>query len=491
MSFSADFLAWLKRDARRCLLAEIECLSGGVTVTRRVSNIGYKTSPSDTPANTRYAGRICGGGRFSRALPLAGGSPSLSFGDLELENTDGGIDSWLDDIWANRAIVLKMGDPSWAYVDFETVFVGTVEDIAVKSRARFALKLRDVMAPLNGPISTATVGGAGQNKDELLPITLGEVFNIEPLMIEDAASQVYQFSVGAAERVIEVRDNGFPVSITTDLAAGKFTLNQAKYGRITADVQGATISGSYRNDVGGLIEWVATTLGDGEMLSSGDFDAAALSAFRSAHPQPVGLWFDARANRIEIMQRLAATLGASVVPGLDGKLRIVQLDFGTSARTISPRHMHQGSFGPVRVIPPRGAISLAGCQNWAPQEPADLAEAVSADSKAVLQSAVIKALASDAGIIADYRQSAVPADEESLLIAESDLQDEADRRLSIWGEPRRLYRFEAFPDLFDLALGDTVTLQYPRLGLSSGRDAVVVMIDTDFLTAESTVEVLV
>ena len=276
-----EFKKWLASASGRGILAEVKVKVGGVETTRYLSSSHFTSKPTDTPANTPYAARLTGGFSFSRSIG-ANGDGSLSFGSLDIDNSDCAVDSWLNDLWAMREIKIYVGAPYWPRSMFQAVFTGTVEDISPRARNILTLKIRDVLAVLNSPVTTAVIGGTGDNKDTILPITLGEVL------------------------IIEVRDNGYPVSATFDVANGKFTLTNARYGTITCDVQGAHIGGAYKNDVGSLVEALATTLGDGEKVSSSLFDSAAMTAFKTANPQPVGYFIPDRVNRLQAMQELAA-----------------------------------------------------------------------------------------------------------------------------------------------------------------------------------------
>ena len=491
MSFPEYFSKWLASPSKRCLLAEVGVKTGGVEVTRYLSSIGYVSEPTDTPANTHYQARISGGFSFSRSLDLSGSGGDISSGDLELDNTDGALDAWLDDIWAMRTIKLWLGSADWPKSQFVQVFSGTVEDIAPKDRYHLSIKLRDVLAPLNTQISTAVVGGTGDNKSALLPIALGEVFNVEPLLLSTTGSQVYRVGLGAVESIIEVRDNGYPVSVSKNAAAGTFTLTNQRYGQITCDVQGAKVNGAYRNDVGGLIEWVATTLGDGTKLDASAIDSSALAAFRAAHTQPVGLWIPDRANRLETMQQLAASIGATVTATPLGAVRVVQPAFGTPSRSIGPAQMVEGTFAPAGRPKIHGAIQLAGCRNWTPQDKSALAASIATASLPILEDEWIYSTASDATVVADYRQTTSPEPVETLLVSETDLAAEAARRLALWKVPRTVFKFDAYADLLDLELGDTINLTHPRLGLSGGSVALVVGLETDYVEGRVSVGVLV
>lgn len=484
-----DFKKWLLSAGVRCILVEVGVKVDGVETTRYLSNRVFTTKPTDTPANTAYTSRITGGFSFSRAISI-GNESNLSFGSIDMHNVDGQLDDWLEDVWALRPIKIYMGAPYWPRSMFELVFSGTVEDIAPKSRSVLSLKLRDVLAPLNAPVTTAVVGGGGDNKDSIIPIAVGEVFNITPLLVSTIGDPVYRVSQGAVERIIEIRDNGYPISATTSAGTGTFTLTNARYGTITCDVQGVLMSGTYKNSVGDIVEALATSLGDGQKLLESDLDTDAIASFKTAHTQPVGYYISDRVNRLQAMQEVANSVGAVVSCSLGGKVKLVKLEFSTPTITISEANMIEGSFQPASKSPVKGAVQLAGCRNWTPQETSSLAASLPIASLPLLSEEYTVVKQEDVAVVADYKQSA-PAQEDTLLCVESDVQAEALRRLNLWKVPRRTFRFTCFSEMFDIELGQTITLTHPRFGLAAGKPAIVVALATDFMAGKVDMEVLV
>lgn len=236
------FTAWLKdSSAVRCVLVEVDVkLSGGSTVTRYLSNAGYVTGGSDTPANTAYLPYVAGGVKFTESISLDG-SFSMSYGDIEVRNVNGELDTWLNDYWANRRIKIFVGDKSWIRDDFWQIFDGVTTGIDSRKRETLNLKLSDKLQRLNNPVSEVKLGGATSNADKLVPVCFGECHNIEPLL-GDPANHEYRIHDGAIENIIEVRDNGVPVAFTPLLSTGRFRLTASPAGQITASVQGAVPS---------------------------------------------------------------------------------------------------------------------------------------------------------------------------------------------------------------------------------------------------------
>ncbi|MGP1675935.1 MAG: hypothetical protein ACTS6J_02100 [Burkholderiales bacterium] len=476
-------------------------------ITRYVSTVGYVSEPADTPANQLYSGRISGGVQFTRRLALDGSGGSVSFGGTEFDNEDGELDDWLNDIWAGRAINYYMGDAGdatrgiakWPRSQFELVFSGTAHDILPKARNRLELSTRDIFGPLNSTLSTATVGGTGDNKDALRPVLLGECFNITPVLLDPTAGGG-KYAVHLAddiEGVLEVRDNGVPVAFTQDVTLGNFTLTNARFGTITCDAQGATVpTGSpaveeWRNDAGGLIEWVATGLvGDGNALTAGQIDAAALTTFRAANAQPIGLYNTDRGNKLAAMQQLAASVGATVTTTYDGKLILVRVGFGAPAGEITTLQMVDGSFGPIGRPDVQGTIRLNGQRNWTPNQ-SGLAGSLTGGQLTYFRDEYIQHDATDATVVADWNQDVAPEPVDTLMVVAANLDTEAARRLALWKVAHEIFGFEGFPETLAYEIGDTKTLTHPRFGLSAGATCQIVGISDDWINVRRQIEVLV
>jgi len=207
--------AWLEAPTSiRGLLVEVTAAvynsSTGAWIETVIylSNIGYITGDS----STSYLPYLTGSLQTTESLSLDG-SLSMSFGDIQIANTNGDLDSWLDStqyIWVNRPIQVYLGDPTWqlqtlaAVHDtpnggFQKIFDGIVADIDSKDRSTLNIKVRDKLERLNGPISDNKLGtygtwGQGQtNQDTIRPLIFGEVFNMSPLLVGGTATPQYMF----------------------------------------------------------------------------------------------------------------------------------------------------------------------------------------------------------------------------------------------------------------------------------------------------------
>lgn len=481
----AEFIAWLRTGGRRTALVEVD-----TETPRYLSSIAYTTLPTDDPANRSYLPCVDGGVAFAERLSLTG-TPSISVGDIEVRNDEGWLDDWLDDVWVNRAVRVYIGDVTWPREDFRLVFAGVTANLVPRSPGRLSIVLRSMLERLNTPVTEATLGGSTANADRILPITLGECHNVEPVLV-DPASHEYQFHQGAAERIIEVRDNGVPVSKTELLSTGRFRLAASPAGTITASVQGDKTGSTYRNTVAGLVQLLATAYGTpSERLTFGDLDATSLAAFASAHTQPVGLYLADRANVLQCCQQLAASVGAQVVATAAGLLQLVKIGLpgtGTSI-DITASDYEAGSLRVVSRPDVIAGVRLGYCRNWCVQEALDTG--IPGAHKSLYAQAWMTKTVRDTAVAEAYRLYAEPQQVDTLLLRGDDADDEASRRLALWSEPRMVIGVRCYAHMLLLPLGQEVTLYGPRFGLAAGKAGQIVGRQADWMRGRIELEVLV
>ncbi len=232
-----EVITWLKQpDHITAILVVIQNVPDA-SVTY-LSNKPFVTSSSDTPANQKFIPCIVGGISFNESLSL-NNTVNISYGDIEIDNTDGAKDAWLQYVWTNKTVTIYIGDVGWNYSDFRPIFSGLIADISSRSASSLNLIIVDKLQKLNNPISDALLPTINTTNDVLIPLTFGEVFNVTPIVTDNVINTLeYQVHNGPIEDIIEVRDNGVPVSFTKNLTQGKFTLSQSPYGQVTCSVQG-------------------------------------------------------------------------------------------------------------------------------------------------------------------------------------------------------------------------------------------------------------
>lgn len=503
MTIDATFTTWLAdQSAIRCMLVEVGVAQYGIVngastyteTTRYLSSTTYVTGPNETPANVAYDPFIVGGIRYEERMAVHDSDQaSLNVGDLELININGDLDSWFNDVWVNRPIKVYLGDSQWARSQFRLIFSGIVDNLYSRTQNRINIVLRDKLQLLNDTLSEVTIASTDITKDaQPVPITFGEAHNVTPLFI-NAGTLQYKVHAGQIESLIEVRDNGVPVACTYDPNLGTFNLSQASFGQITASVQGDKSIG-YRTDIYNILAMILSGYGKVEnRLGTSDLDLSNLIPFANANQQQVGFYADGRTNRLQCCQQLAASVGAQVTFDRLGRFRILQLGIpmvtSSAAIQITPEHMVEKSLTLVDRTEVKSAIKLAYCKNWTVQE--DLQTAILDDHKAMFATEWLYVTKKDTTIATTYKVTTEPEPEETLLLVKTDADTEAQRRLSFWSTPHRIFRFEGFAPMLDLELGQNVGIMHPRYNLQNGAAAMVVSLSPDWLNARVTVEVLV
>ena len=491
MITDAQYAKWLvDPTAIRITLIELGVNSSGTEITRYLATDGYVTSAADTPANTSYSPCVSVGIKVTEVLPISG-SARISFGDVEILNLAGERDSWFKDIWVNRPLKAWIGDPRWARSDFRMIFNGIALDISASKRDRLNIKILDKLQLLNTAISDTKLGGTTPNKDQVLPLTFGEVHNISPLLTNPATLE-FQVHNGPIEGTFEVRDNGVPVTATLNNATGKFTLAVNPAGQITASVQGDKPAGVYYNTISQIIQRLA--LGYGKIatrLTVADLDTTNLAAFDSAHPQPIGLYADARANLYQTMQQLADSVGAQVVMSRLGLLQILQINLPAIGTPISIPISQQidRTIEVVSRTVVYAAQKVGYCKNWTLQP--GLQTNIPAQHKDLYGTEYLSVTATDTTVQSNYKLTLEPIQQDTLLMVGTDATTESNRRLSLYKVTRTIYRFEMTAAGLLLVLGQAVTLYSNRFGLSAGVLGQVIALTPDWQTGHVIVEVII
>lgn len=490
MKSLSEVISWLKTpDHIRVILVEInDVIVEGAPSTLYLSNKSFTTTATDTPANTNYDPCILGGINFNESISLDG-SASIGYGDIEIANYSGERDSWLNYVWSNRYIKIYIGDPRWSKNDFYKIFDGVVNDIASRDRTTLNLTLLDKLERINIPISEELLGGTGNNKDRVKPLLFGECFNVDPLNT-DSIPNVLEYMVhnGPIEDIIEVRDKGVPVTITKNLAAGKFTLAHTPFGQITASVQGYKPS-TYSANLATIIKNILLNYGG---LSNADIDTDNLTYYETNFTDPVGYYCKDRTNIIDICQSLAKSIGATISCSSSGLIRLVRLAIpaaGTSW-TVTSDDMEEKALVMSEKPLVKGSVKLNYCKNWTTQNASSLAGVVNPENVTLFEREWLTTTATNSSTLSDYRLSGEPEAEDSYFLTATPAATEATRRLNLWSTPRFIYTATYFAHMLPVELGDSINITHRRFGLDN-TSGLVINIDRDWIGGRVTIGVLV
>jgi hypothetical protein len=509
-----NYQAWLERtNVVRILLVEIQPLVSGISQTLYLS-----THPA-TVGGTTYQPIVKNSISINENLSLDYAA-SISFGDIEIANNNGINDTWLNYIWKNRSVKVYYGSlplPGAAPTlsnDFELVFDGVTVDIDSKSRDVLNIKIRDKLEKLNTPVTEALLGNyfqgnivnetvtVNQNRNNLKPLVLGEVHNISPLLT-DPTQLEFMVNAGPIERIVEVLDNGVPVSFTTiqqsgtpALPAGSFRLVAPLQGTCTASVQGVaktinvtdqTYTDVYNSSISNTILTLLKLYG--KQLDYNEIDAQSFSSLGS---QSCGYYVNNRTNILALCQELAKSAGLTVSVTRTGKVKLIELAVPVSSTgtvTITEDEMFLNSFKISNKPDVIGAVKLGYAKNYTVLT--GLVTGIPEEHKDLFAKEYLEVIAKNAAIISSYNLETEPVLEGTSLINTAQAQAVADSKLNLFKTPRTVYSFSTISKYMNLEVGSKVTLVSTRFGLNSGKPGLVIGTKPNWLAGKIELEVLI
>lgn len=506
-----NYQTWLESSKEiRILLAQVSVQISGTEQTK------YLSTHAVTVDGVDYAPLIKTNISIDESLSLDY-SASISVGDIELVNNAGELDDWLNYVWKNRTVKVYYGGlplPGTSITlanNFELIFDGVCTDIDAKSRQSVNLKIRDKLEKLNTPVTETLVGNyykgaivaetvtVNQNRNTLKPKVYGEVHNISPVLT-DPTEQEYMVSDGPVERIIEVLDNGTPVSFTTVqasgtpyLAPGSFRTVAPLKGSCTASVQGVarTINAANSTYVDTYSPTISNTILNllkftGRNLDYSEIDAASFTALGS---EACGVYLNSRTNVLAICQELAKSAGLTLAVTRTGKVKLVKLEIPTAAsRSITDTDTLLNSLRIVNKPAIYGAIKLGYAKNYTVQT--NLITGIPQEHKDLLAKEYLEALAQDQTVIDKYDLNSEPVLEPTYLINRAQAEAAAASKLTLFKTPRVVYAMTCTSKYLSLEIGTAVTLTSSRYGLSSGKLGLVISTKPDWLSGKIEIEVL-
>lgn len=305
------------------------------------------------------------------------------------------------------------------------------------------------------------------------------------------AGQTYMIHDGAINGLIEARDNGVPITVTENNSSGTFTLLTSPIGTITCSAQGKT---PYTNTVPGIIRQIVTNYG----TAANRFTDSEISFDDFTNTSAAGFYCSDRTNILDACNQLAKSLNANLIcPSIvvtngtisTSKLRLVEIKLatGTAKYILNDDNMILNSLSIQQMFPVKPSIKLGYCKNYTIQT--TVSGGVNPESRfdepyiyLPLENTAKKTL---------YRDSGTIAEEETLLLVDSEAATEAQKRLDLWQDQRYIITADYLPHLMFVQLGDVVTVQSARFGLSAGKLGMVYSITRNWTTGIVSIGVLV
>ena len=459
-------------------LAEIGAydIAGTAATTIRVSDHGFITAGIDTPASTLYEARIIEPINFSRSMFASGrvgGRSQTSFGNLVLNNADGGLDAMAGYAFDGRAVVVKIGSDSDAFSGYSTIFSGTSDSIEFDDLT-VSVRLKDKQLLFESPLQATLYAGTGGTEGgsdlegKPKPLCFGEVKNISPVYV-DQSNFIYQVHDGQIEAIDAIYKDGLALSgsdFTADLTNGRFTLASASTSTITCDVQGAKPSGSYKRTVGEIIREIVTTYGG--LADGGDLDTASFSALDTANNATVGIYIDKSTTMQPVLDALAQSIGAFYGFQRDGKFEVGRVEAPASSATATFTAVEIIELTRLAtVIPPYRHVVNHTLNNTI-QASDRLNPSVTQARRAFLVQEHRSEAATTASVQTAHPEAPV-IEVDTLLVEASAAATEASRLQTLYGTERDFYRVKLKTQPFTLELNDTVQITFARYNLGSGK----------------------
>lgn len=473
--------------------------AAGTLRTFYLSDVGFVTNPSDTPANQDFMPRLVDPGSIgihAFSDGRTGGATKLETGEIVLTNADGALDGWKDFSFDGRPVVIRYGAGGAYPTTFTTLFTGTVDSVLV-SWKQVVVQIKDKQAVFDRPARTAVYGGtnvlpngvdgtASDIKGKVRPCAYGKVLNVAPPNVNTSQ---YVFEVGPCVSVDAVYVNGASLTagaVYTSLAdlqanaptagqfrawpaGGYFRLGTLAGEQVTADVtEGATAAD---RTTAQLIKRIALAAG----LGAGEISTADVAALDAAASAVVGIWIEGDTTFAASLDQVAASAGAWYGFDAGGVLRMGQLaePTGAPARTLHDYDIQAGieRRPPKDTGTPAWSYTLNHTKNWTVQA-SGLAGAVTTARAAFLAQGTRASTAQDASIKTQWLLAeSITAD--SLLTTSTDADAEAARRLALYKVRRDVFDMPIHLDVLrgvPLQLMEVTALQLPRFGMASGRN---------------------
>lgn len=442
------------------------------TETIYLSDRGYVSSPTESPANTYFDPRVIEALNFQRSMFTTGklgGRSFPSFGEIVLANADGGLDDFATYAWDDRDVEVKVGEKGANLSQHFTIFKGQSKSVDFDDLIVRVI-IRDGQDKFTRTFPPNTYAGTGGNEGSAImegspkPVCLGQVFNISPVLV-DESSGVYQVHDGPIESIVAVYENGVATtSFTTDLSNGRFTMTSTVAGNITADVKGAKPGGSYKETAGDIMRFVVSEYGG--LTDPGDLDTASFTALNTANSATVGCYYKQRAEILSVLDELANSIGAFYGFDRSGLFSVGRIEVATGSADLELDSTNIITLERLPTEVPTSTVVLSYKRNFTVFDENTLG-ASAADRDFFLRESA-QVTDEDTAVAAIY-PNAKFLEVDSKLIDSSAANTESARLLTLYKSQRNIYRIRCKAQPFTIKLNDVVKITFARYDLTAGK----------------------
>lgn len=407
------------RKRTHILLATLHTLNpAGAPALLRFATEEYSTQAADTPANTSFAGLIAGNTflQITRSLQEAFlGHSTLALGQLTIYNHAGELESIFGvngHSFGGRTLEVELvgrHEEGYAYADRGRLLLGVMDEPRREDHA-CSLPISD-----NLQVLTLSVPSAALMTDEyallpeasigrMKPIINGTVLHLEPILVNPSTQQ-YVIAGHAIAAILAVYDQGVAtgLTVTPDLANGRFTLSGTPVGKVTCDVEGRKIAGVFSE---GLFDIIEDKLLNDVGFGADELHEPSFLNAKAAWNFAVGLATTAPTELRDSIDALVSSVIGWHQVRPDGRLQVGQLAPPAAAPLLrlDASDFVADSFS-LEIEPPISQIVF----EYAPLETiftdGDIADAVTGDTRHYLktgQKTLVYPAVPDAAILAAY-----------------------------------------------------------------------------------------
>lgn len=437
---------------------------------------------------------------IDRLLPLSPETArrgTVSAGNIELINTDGALDDLLASYnIGDQIIQIYYGPANGDFADFKLIgeLVGDQFE-ATYDVARIIIK--GTTSYLDTPLWSRMYDGTGGLNGDLslantvVPVCLGECFNITPVLINQGY-YVYQVHDGPVFAIDAVKERGVPFTYNGDVAdltalqvatvpSGTYTtclklglfragFSGSPAGPVTADVRGDAPASGYSDRMGDILLNLA-------LLRAGlAQNFLLLSSFQQLPTGTVGYY--SGQNNVTVSDVFNAMLLS--INGWYGTERTKLLRVGyidnPAIQAISATVTDNQTLDINQISlpqPPRYSQTVNYRKNWTPMADADVSNVLNSTARAALISASQSVTLTSLATKLRERSAIIGATIDSLFKNRDDANTTLNRIMSLYQETRRQFRVIMPRAGYLVNMQDCISLQNSRLGFPGGKNCIV------------------
>lgn len=425
-------------------------------------------------------GRLMGSLIFKskvRAWMMADRSTS-GFNKITVANADGELDSFADFTFSECRIKEVISGSE------TTLVTALIERVLLDGEKHLEIHLKDATKLLDKPIqdnlfpaSETSITGSGTNtyyalENQPRPIAIGNSIKSAKPVSAKRSNNEYICHDEDIYTVQSVYDNGAVVS-DTHYGEG-FTLSADPAGIITANIRGQENSTNtdrirYFDDI---IDYL---LDIRESIPYNTTDASTIDTDKGYNYH---YYQDNTINRTirEVLQWLCDSHTGWFYADESGEIRFGYLDDPAVSQDVDISQYD--IISEVKVwddTAPNITTKVGGNRNWHVLNADDIASSVSENVRQVLSSQWHSVTEGSSSLDSFYADTGQVHDS---LGSATDAQDEADHVTDLYSQRRKFYQFDSS---VDAEIGQTVELTYPRFGLDSGVNLLVLGREIDFI----------